>query len=82
MVVALEGDGPEGAEPASLVCAVGPEAGSGETLSAILETASESKCPVSALSSSARMAVAAVPRQSGEALLNALHARLIESRGA
>jgi len=76
-VAALEGDGPEGSSPVSLVCAVGPGAGSGEVLSELSEAALESDCTIDALSSTARCVVAAVPRERAEAMLRRLHSRIM-----
>ncbi len=79
-VAAVELDGLPGARPVSLICVVGPEAGSGETLAAVVGTASEAGCPVSAISSSARAVAVALPRRWGEPLVQDLHARFFSDR--
>jgi aspartate kinase len=74
-VVALEGCRAPGAAPASLVCAVGPGAGTGATLAEMARAADDADCGILALASSGRSAIAASPRPPAEEFLRRLHSR-------
>ncbi len=77
-VAAVERDALPGSEPASLLCIVGPGAGGGSTMSAVLETAADEGRRVLAVASCARSVTLAVSRQCAERALRALHRRFFE----
>ncbi len=75
VLAAIERDELPDGERVSLLCAVGPDAGSGSTLCAVIETASSAECRILAAASCARSVALAVPRESAERALRALHDR-------
>lgn len=78
LVAAVERDVLPGSEQASLVCAVGPDAGSGTTVAAIMEAGASTGFHILAASSCARSATVAVPRAQAERALRALHSRFFD----
>jgi aspartokinase len=73
---AVESDGLPGSLPASLVCAVGPGAGGGATLTSFANVSSETASPLLAVASTTRSTVAAVERERGHGFLRRLHEEL------